>query len=72
MERAVKYTRKLAVAVVGTLLVIIGIILVPLPGPGFLVIFAGIFVLSLEFVWFEQHVERTKKLAKKAVPKKKR
>lgn len=73
MGRTVKYARKAVVAITGGLLLILGLILIPLPGPGFLVIFAGIFVLSLEFAWFEQHVERTRKLAKSAVkPRKKR
>ncbi len=72
MERTVKYARKAAIAVVGGLLTIIGLILIPLPGPGFLVVFAGVFILSLEFAWFEQHVHRTRKLLKSvAKPKKK-
>ena len=72
MSRTIRYIRKAVIGTVGTLVLIIGIILIPLPGPGFLVVFAGIFILSLEFAWFEQHVERSKKLAKKVVQPQKR
>ncbi len=73
MERTVKYVRKAVIAVVGGLLTIVGLILIPLPGPGFLIVFAGVFILSLEFDWFKPHVERTKKLVKSAAqPKKKK
>lgn len=73
MDRTVKYLRKVVIGVTGGLLLIIGVILVPLPGPGFLIIFAGVFILSLEFDWFKPHVEKTKKLVKSATkPKKKR
>ncbi|HYH36255.1 MAG TPA: PGPGW domain-containing protein [Candidatus Saccharimonadales bacterium] len=72
MKHPVKYIRKAVIAVVGSLLLILGLILIPLPGPGFLVCFAGVFVLSLEFEWFKPHVERAKKLVKSTAPKKKR
>jgi len=73
MRRTARYVRRLAVGIAGGLVVLIGLILIPLPGPGFLVVFAGIFILSLEFAWFEQHVERSKKLAKSAArPRRKR
>jgi len=71
MKRSVKYIRKAAIAVAGGLLILIGIPLIPLPGPGFLVVFAGVFVLSLEFDWFKPHVERTRKMIKSTMPKKK-
>lgn len=39
------------VAVVGLVMVIGGLILVPLPGPGWLIVFIGLAVLSTEFIW---------------------
>lgn len=42
---------KLAVAFVGTLVVAIGVLLLPLPGPGWVIILAGLAILALEFHW---------------------
>jgi uncharacterized protein (TIGR02611 family) len=73
MKHSVKYIRKVVIGLVGGLVLIIGLILIPLPGPGFLVVFLGVFILSLEFEWFKPHVERTKKLVKStAKPTKKK
>jgi uncharacterized protein (TIGR02611 family) len=40
-----------AVAVIGTLVIIGGIILLPLPGPGWVIIFIGLGILASEFEW---------------------
>ena len=40
-----------AVAVVGATIVLVGLALVPLPGPGWPVVFLGLAVLSSEFAW---------------------
>lgn len=45
-------------SVAGVVLVLLGIILVPLPGPGFLVIFAGLVVLARDYVWAQRLVDR--------------
>jgi uncharacterized protein (TIGR02611 family) len=50
---------RVAVAIGGFLIVLVGIILVPLPGPGLLVVAAGFAVLALEFAWAEHLLERT-------------
>lgn len=36
---------------IGTALVVTGLIMVPFPGPGWLVVFAGLAVLATEFTW---------------------
>lgn len=46
---AVKQTRRAGVLVVGGSLVVAGLILIPLPGPGILIVIAGLTVLSWEF-----------------------
>lgn len=51
--------RWIAVSTVGSLLVAIGVALLFLPGPGLLLIAAGLAVLSLEFLWAEELRERT-------------
>ena len=50
--------RRVVVAIVGGVLLIVGIALLVLPGPGVVVILAGIAVLSLEFEWAERLVTR--------------
>lgn len=42
---------RVAVAAVGSVLAMVGLILVPLPGPGWLVVFLGLAVLGTEFHW---------------------
>jgi uncharacterized protein (TIGR02611 family) len=40
-----------AIIVVGTVVILIGIVLLAIPGPGWLVIFAGLGILATEFAW---------------------
>lgn len=42
---------RIGIAVIGTILALGGLILVPLPGPGWLVVFTGLALLGTEFVW---------------------
>src|SRR3982750_3075201 len=43
--------RRLFIAVTGTIVLIFGIIAIPYPGPGWLIVFAGLGILSTEFDW---------------------
>lgn len=43
--------KRVAIAVVGGIVLAIGIALVVLPGPAFLIIPAGLAILAVEFVW---------------------
>ena len=43
--------KRLVVAVVGGTLLALGIVLIVLPGPAFLVIPAGLAILAIEFAW---------------------
>jgi uncharacterized protein (TIGR02611 family) len=38
----------------GTLVVLIGLVLVPLPGPGWLIVIIGLFIISSEFKWAQR------------------
>ncbi|MEX1037536.1 MAG: PGPGW domain-containing protein [Acidimicrobiia bacterium] len=53
-------------------LVLIGIPMLVLPGPGLLTIFAGITVVASEFIWAERVVERVKEKTARLRPKDKR
>ncbi|GAB2908524.1 TIGR02611 family protein [Nonomuraea fastidiosa] len=50
-------TLKIVVGLVGTVMVVGGLIMVPFPGPGWLVVFAGLAVLSTEFHWARKLLE---------------
>ncbi len=58
--------RKIIVSVVGGLLVVIGLIMMPLPGPGIVVVVAGIGVLAAEYTWARRALEKTKDKAEEA------
>ena len=48
-----------AVALAGFVVVLVGLAMIPLPGPGLLVTAGGLAILALEFVWAERVLERT-------------
>jgi uncharacterized protein (TIGR02611 family) len=49
--RAGRLTLRIVVGLVGAVVVVVGLVLVPLPGPGWLIVLAGLAILSLEFEW---------------------
>lgn len=50
-HRALEAAYRVGVALLGGALTIGGLVLVPLPGPGWLVVFLGLAVLGTEFHW---------------------
>lgn len=42
---------QIGVAVLGLAVLVLGIFMIPYPGPGWLVVFAGLAILATEFVW---------------------
>jgi len=59
--RTGRLTLRIVIGVVGVAVVLIGLVLVPLPGPGWLIVLAGLAILSLEFEWAQRllHFTRT-------------
>ncbi|MEU4403565.1 TIGR02611 family protein [Streptosporangium sp. NPDC023963] len=55
--RAGHLTLKIVIGAIGAVLVIGGLIMVPFPGPGWLVVFAGLAVLATEFHWAHRLLE---------------
>jgi uncharacterized protein (TIGR02611 family) len=47
-------TYRIVVGVVGAAVVVLGFVLIPLPGPGWLIVFGGLAILATEFVWAER------------------
>jgi uncharacterized protein (TIGR02611 family) len=64
-RRSVNHPYRIAVGVAGALIVALGIVAIPLPGPGWLIVIAGLFVLATEFVWAERLLEFTKQHVKR-------
>jgi uncharacterized protein (TIGR02611 family) len=65
-SRPLHITWQIGVGIVGFAIIIAGIIMLPLPGPGWVVIFAGLAVLGTEFVWAQRTLIWTKDQATKA------
>jgi uncharacterized protein (TIGR02611 family) len=61
--------KRIAVAIAGGFLILVGIALLVLPGPGWLFIFLGLGVLATEFAWAERMLNLAKKKAKEAKDK---
>ncbi|MEV0592483.1 TIGR02611 family protein [Nonomuraea cavernae] len=55
-------TLKIIIGVIGGVMVVGGLIMVPFPGPGWLVVFAGLAVLSTEFHWAHRVLEFGKRV----------
>ena len=60
-RRTVDHGYRVGVGIVGALIVAFGIVTIPLPGPGWLTVIAGLFVLATEFTWAERLLEFTKR-----------
>ncbi len=49
--------KKLALTVVGWVLVVAGVVLIAIPGPGLLILLAGLVVLAGEYAWAQRFVD---------------
>ena len=49
MTGPIRLLRRLVVSVAGALVVVIGVVLIPLPGPGTLIVILGLGLLGTEF-----------------------
>jgi uncharacterized protein (TIGR02611 family) len=58
--------KRIAIAVVGAALVVAGLVMMVTPGPGLLVIIAGLAVLATEFAWAERMLDKAKEKASDA------
>ncbi|MDG4862351.1 TIGR02611 family protein [Streptomyces sp. T-3] len=60
-RRALHLSWQVGVFIVGFAVVVAGIIMLPLPGPGWLVIFGGMAIWATEFVWAQLVLRWTKR-----------
>jgi uncharacterized protein (TIGR02611 family) len=60
MYKTLKRVKRLIIAVIGFTVLLIGIAMIALPGPAFVVIPVGLAILATEFVWAKRFLERVK------------
>lgn len=60
MDKIKKHTKKTSVAALGFLVLILGVIMIPYPGPGWLVVFAGLAILATEFEWASSILDKAR------------
>ena len=63
-RRSIDHGYRVAVGIVGAVIVAVGLVTIPLPGPGWLTVIAGLFVLATEFTWAERLLDFTKRHVK--------
>ena len=61
--------KRIAITIIGGLVVLLGIAMLVLPGPGLLVIIAGLAILATEYVWAERLLMMAKEKAVQAKDK---
>jgi len=66
LKRAVDITyrtgRRIVIGVVGTTVLLIGIIMLVTPGPAFIVIPVGLAILAVEFVWAKRWLAKIREV----------
>jgi tellurite resistance protein TerC len=62
-----KWARRIAIAIVGFTVLIIGIAMIVLPGPAFIVIPVGLGILGLEFAWARHWLHKVKERSAQVV-----
>lgn len=51
---------RVLITLLGLVVILVGIVLLPLPGPGWLIIFAGLGVLATEYAWARHLLHRSR------------
>jgi tellurite resistance protein TerC len=62
LDRFIRILRRIVVAVIGGTILLIGIALIVLPGPAFIVIPLGLVILASEFAWARGLLRRGREL----------
>ena len=63
----IKVVRRVVVSVVGATVLLIGIALLVLPGPAFVVIPVGLAILATEYAWARRWLKKTRRIATNVV-----
>lgn len=60
MDKALKHAKRIGTGIVGAIVLVVGIIAIPYPGPGWLIVFAGLAILATEFAWAQRVLDFAK------------
>jgi tellurite resistance protein TerC len=63
----IKFVRRVIVSVVGATVLLIGIALLVLPGPAFIVIPVGLAILATEYAWARRWLKKARRIASNVV-----
>jgi uncharacterized protein (TIGR02611 family) len=64
----IKIVRRIIVSVVGATVLLIGIALLVLPGPAFIVIPIGLAILATEYAWARHWLRKVRQVANRVIP----
>jgi uncharacterized protein (TIGR02611 family) len=64
----IKIVRRIIVSVVGATVLLIGIALLVLPGPAFIVIPIGLAILATEYAWARHWLRKVGQVANRVIP----
>jgi uncharacterized protein (TIGR02611 family) len=59
----IKFVRRVIVSVIGTTVLLIGVALLVLPGPAFIVIPVGLAILATEYAWARRWLKKARQIA---------
>jgi len=62
-----KQVRKIVILLLGISVLLIGILMLVLPGPAFIVIPAGLAILATEFVWAKNVLQKVKEKVSQSI-----
>ena len=60
MGRLKRQSKRLLIGIVGGVILLAGMVMIPYPGPGWVVTFAGLAILSQEFDWAQRLLNMAK------------
>lgn len=65
--KTLKQLKRIIIGIAGFTVLVVGIVMIALPGPAFIIIPAGLAILATEFIWAQRILnfikEKTRKLA---------
>ena len=60
MKQAVRHVRRSLIFLVGILILVTGVVLIPLPGPGIGISIIGLAILASEFIWAQDLLDKAR------------
>lgn len=70
VARALRQARRLVILVVGGTVLAVGVAMIVLPGPAFVVIPVGLGILATEFVWAQRLLSKIKEQGQRIISRK--